>query len=74
MDADRGPGPRQLHVHGQVTDNGTPNLSDTESITVTVSEVNEAPVLAAIGDQSVAEGSPLTFTATATDPTCLPTR
>ena len=50
-----------------VTDNGTPNLGDSETITVTVGEVNTAPVLASIGDKSVNEGTELTFTATATD-------
>ena len=40
---------------------------DTEEITVTVTEVNVAPVLGAIGPRSVAELSLLTFTATATD-------
>ena len=50
-----------------VTDNGTPSLDDSETITVTVNEVNVAPVLAAIGNQSVDERSLLTFTATATD-------
>ncbi|PPD57305.1 tandem-95 repeat protein [Dehalogenimonas etheniformans] len=48
----------------QVTD-GT--LTDTESITVTVIEVNVAPVLAAIGPKSVNELAPLSFTATAGD-------
>jgi CSLREA domain-containing protein len=43
--------------------------SDSETITVTVSEgANQAPVLDAIGDQSVAEGNVLSFTASATDP------
>ncbi|URN95130.1 MAG: putative Ig domain-containing protein [Candidatus Pristimantibacillus lignocellulolyticus] len=42
-------------------------LTDEEEITVTVNEVNTAPVLAAIGDKTVDEGSELTFTATATD-------
>jgi hypothetical protein len=42
-------------------------LSDCETITVTVSEVNIAPVLAEIEDQSVAELVLLTFTATASD-------
>jgi PKD repeat protein len=51
-----------------VTDNGTPALNDTETITVTVNEVNQAPVLAAIGNRTVAEGALLSFTATATDP------
>jgi hypothetical protein len=42
--------------------------SDSEMITVTVSEgANQAPVLDAIGNQTVTEGNPLTFTATASD-------
>jgi hypothetical protein len=43
-------------------------LCDTEEITVTVSELNQEPVLAAIGDKTVEERSALNFTATATDP------
>jgi hypothetical protein len=50
-----------------VTDNGTPNLSDFEQITITVNNVNRAPVLAAIGNQSVNEGATLTFTVSAAD-------
>jgi hypothetical protein len=50
-----------------VTDNGSPNLSDEEEISVTVNEVNQAPVLAAIGNKSASEFSELTFTASATD-------
>jgi len=42
-------------------------LSDCETIKVTVSEVNVAPVLAEIGDKSVAELALLSFNATATD-------
>ena len=52
----------------RVTDDGDPNLDDFEVINITVREVNQAPVLAAIGNKSVDEGSPLTFTAAATDP------
>ena len=48
-------------------DNGTPNLSDSETITVTVNEVNVAPVLDAIGNQTVDELALLSFTATASD-------
>ncbi|WP_345321318.1 putative Ig domain-containing protein, partial [Novipirellula rosea] len=40
---------------------------DSELIEVTVTEVNQAPVLATIGAQSVDEGATLTFTASATD-------
>src|SRR5690606_12004101 len=42
-------------------------LTDSETITVTVNEANVAPILDPIGAKSVDEGSPLTFTATATD-------
>ena len=41
---------------------------DCEEITVTVNEVNHAPVLGSVGNKSVVEKSELTFTATATDP------
>jgi hypothetical protein len=42
-------------------------LSDCETITVTVTEVNVAPVLAEIGDKSVAELGLLSFNASASD-------
>ena len=60
-------GPGAFTIDVLVTDDGSPNLSDGETITITVSEVNEAPVLAPIGDQSVDEQTLLTFTASATD-------
>ena len=41
--------------------------SDSETITVTVSEVNADPVLASVGPKSVDELESLTFTATASD-------
>ncbi len=50
-----------------VTDDGTPNLSDGETITITINDVNSAPVLDAIGPQVIDEEVLLTFTATATD-------
>ena len=50
-----------------VTDDGTGNLTDSETFTITVNDTNVAPVLAAIGNQAVNEGSPLSFTASATD-------
>ena len=50
-----------------VTDNGTGNLVDSETFTITVGDVNTPPVLATIGNQSVNEGSTLSFTASATD-------
>ncbi len=42
--------------------------ADSEVVTITVNNVNRAPVLAAIGPQSVSEGANLNFNATATDP------
>jgi hypothetical protein len=42
-------------------------LSDCETIDVTVSEVNIAPVLDPIGDKSINEETLLSFTATASD-------
>jgi hypothetical protein len=41
--------------------------TDTETLTITVNEVNAAPALAAIGDKTVDEGDELAFTASATD-------
>ncbi len=49
-------------------DGGTPVLNATESITITVGDVNRPPVLAAIGDRSVNEGELLQFAVSATDP------
>ncbi|TWU27019.1 putative Ig domain protein [Novipirellula galeiformis] len=43
------------------------DTDDRQSITVTVNEVNTAPVLDSIDDHSIDEGSQLHFTATATD-------
>ncbi len=60
-------GPGSYPITVRVTDDGTPNLSDSETITVTVDEVNGAPVLAAIGGKSGTTGVAITFTATATD-------
>ena len=58
----QGPGTYTFDV---VVSDGT--STDSETITVTVAEVNAAPVLGAIGAQSINEGAPLTFTATASD-------
>jgi Ca2+-binding RTX toxin-like protein len=51
----------------QASDNGSPNLSDSETITITVNETNAAPVLDAIGDKQVDENQPFSFTVTASD-------
>src|SRR2546425_1763262 len=50
------------------TDNGTPTLAASETITLTIANTNRAPVLAAIGNKSGSEGALLTFTVSATDP------
>jgi hypothetical protein len=49
----------------RVTDSAS--ASDFETVTITVRDVNGAPVLAAIGNKTVDEGVQLSFTATATD-------
>ncbi|ETA69017.1 subtilisin-like serine protease [Methanolobus tindarius DSM 2278] len=43
-------------------------LEDTETITITVNNVDRAPVLSAIGDVSVNENEPISFTISASDP------
>src|SRR5207237_198203 len=61
----QGPGSYPFTV--QVTDNGSPNLSDSKPITITVSEVNVAPVLANVPSAvTIPEEQAYTFTATAT--------
>jgi Ca2+-binding RTX toxin-like protein len=42
-------------------------LTDSEDVVITVDEVNQAPVLAVIGDQTVTTDTAVTFTASATD-------
>ena len=49
------------------------SLTDFETIDVTVAEVNVAPVLAAIGNQSVNEASPSASRPRPPMPTCRPT-
>ncbi|MCI0530900.1 MAG: Ig-like domain-containing protein, partial [candidate division Zixibacteria bacterium] len=43
-------------------------LADSEVVTITVTESNRAPVLAAIGAQNITEGDTLVFGVSATDP------
>jgi hypothetical protein len=57
----------------RVTDNGVPPLFAEQMMTVTVGEVNQPPVLDAIGDKTVDGGTNLEFTATANDPDLIPT-
>ena len=60
-------GPGSFPVTIRATDNGTPALSGTAAITITVTEVNAAPVLNTIGNKAGTVGVAITFTATATD-------
>ena len=55
-----------------VTDNGSPPLSDSETILIVIGVVNQVPILNAIGNKTVNEGTLLTFVATATDPCAAP--
>jgi hypothetical protein len=50
------------------TDDGTPNLSDKKSFTLTVNNVNRAPALTPIADQTMNEGEVLEIPISATDP------
>ncbi len=61
----QGPGEHIIEV--QVSDNGIPSLSVTQSFTVTVSEVNEPPALHLPPDQMLHATTPLALTATAID-------
>lgn len=49
------------------TDDGSPVLSDSETVTITVNDVNRAPILESIGNKSVNEGALLEFTVSASD-------
>jgi PKD domain/FlgD Ig-like domain/Bacterial Ig domain/Putative Ig domain len=61
-------GPGIYPITFTATDNGTPPATSApQSITITVNEVNVAPALTPIPDQSAQVGTALTFTATATD-------
>jgi hypothetical protein len=62
----QGPGTFQVRI--LVIDNGTPALADSETFTITVTEVNRAPDLAKPIDVVVGRGAELGFTAAATDP------
>lgn len=51
----------------KVSDNGTPNLSATQSFTVVTIEINQAPSLAPIADRVIHQGTLLSFSNTAAD-------
>lgn len=60
-------GPGNYGVTIRVTDDGTPALSDSETITISVREVNAAPRINAITDRSGEEGNAIRFVVTADD-------
>jgi hypothetical protein len=60
-------GPSTNSITIRVTDNGSPNLSDTKTFIVTVNEVNVAPVLTQITNRTIYAGNTLSFTNVATD-------
>jgi hypothetical protein len=62
---DQGPGVYPLTVI--VTDDGIPPLSDAETFTVTVNEVNLAPLVYAGNDRTVQEAQPIQFSGAFTD-------
>ena len=60
-------GNQSFDIVVQVTDSGTPALSAQGSFRITVSEVNQAPVLATVDDVTVNEGEQVALDFTATD-------
>ncbi len=60
-------GPMTTNITVRVTDNGTPNLSATNTFTVIVNEVNVAPVVGALSDHTINAGQTINFSATASD-------
>jgi hypothetical protein len=62
----QGPGVYPITV--TVTDNGTPNQSTSQTFTVTVREVNSAPVLSTVANQTVPELQPFSLQLSAIDP------
>jgi phage baseplate assembly protein gpV len=63
---DAADGPATFTITVRVTDNGLPNLSDTETFKITVANVD--PSLILDGPASGVRGQPRTFTLTASDP------
>src|SRR5262245_62992272 len=62
-----GQGPGTATFTTIVTDNGTPASSATNSFTVTVTEVNNAPLLPGQSNRTIPELTTLTVTNTASD-------
>ena len=62
----QGPGDYTFKV--EVWDDGSPSRFNSETITVTVNEVNVVPMLGSIGNRTVDEETMLSFTAMVSDP------
>lgn len=60
-------GPGSYPITFRVTDNGTPSLFTTESIVITVNNVNSPPVIVPVGNRSVLQGQTVQFTVAASD-------
>lgn len=60
-------GPGVYNIIVRVTDNNLPPASDAKTFQVTVTETNQAPILAAIASRIVHAGTFVTFTNSATD-------
>ncbi|MFO1458695.1 MAG: putative Ig domain-containing protein [Verrucomicrobiota bacterium] len=60
-------GPGVYTVTVSVKDNGVPVKSDTKTFSVTVNDVNSAPVLAGVADRTMDELTPMVLTLSATD-------
>ncbi len=60
-------GPGEYPISVRVFDDGVPSLSHTQSFTLTINEVNVAPVLPPQADRTMDELTSLTVTNTATD-------
>ncbi|MBN2477072.1 MAG: putative Ig domain-containing protein [Pirellulales bacterium] len=63
---EQGPGTYRIIV--RLIDDGSPELSDSESFVIRVVEVNEAPMLGAVDDLTIDEESAISLTLLATDP------
>jgi len=68
LDADRSPGAGVYTATVQVEDDGEPSLSDSQVFTITVNEVNAAPVVMVGSDTILDEGSILTRGGSFADP------
>ncbi len=62
------PGFDQAGSHSATFKVSDGNLNDVETISIAVNDGNRAPVLGQIGTKTIGEGSPLSFTISASDP------